>query len=130
MASVSPVVRYLILCEDMVVEDNTISLLHLVLNISPQQTPPYPLVYPALCVFVTLTEARGPGRFYLQLVQADTGWVVYRTKTHSTNFGNDPLKVFGLPFRIRNCVFPAAGLYWVQFWFNDALIAEQELFLR
>ena len=36
----------------------------------------------------------------------------------------------GLRFRIRNCLFPAMGLYWIQFWFNKQMLVRRALVLR
>jgi hypothetical protein len=55
---------------------------------------------------------------------------VFRTRTRTIPLANDPLEVVGAMFRIRNCLFQAAGLYWVQFWYNEQMIAQQPLVLR
>jgi hypothetical protein len=61
---------------------------------------------------------------------ADSGEVVFRTRTRTMPLGNDPLEVVGVTFRIRNCLFPTPGLYWVQFLCNGRIIAQQPLVLR
>ena len=130
MARVRPILRHLLVCEEVVVEKNQISLLHLILNIYSKGIAAYPLLFREICVFAALTEVRGQGSFFLRLVQADSDEEVFRSQRRLHQFGDDPLKVHGMPFRIRNCLFPEMGLYYVQFWFNDILLAHQDLFLR
>ena len=36
----------------------------------------------------------------------------------------------GVVFDIRNCVFPAAGLYWVEVLFSGQVIARKRLIIR
>jgi hypothetical protein len=127
---VRPVVRYLIVCNDVVLEPKTkeVTIIRLISTIRALQD--FPVRHPVLCVFVELTECPGTGRIRIQIVQADTGRITFRTRPRSVEFGNDSLEVVGVRFRIRNCTFPAAGLYLVQFWYNDESIAEQPILLR
>lgn len=128
-----PVVRHLIVCDDILSDPNNlrrVTLVNLLHAIHSLKQPPFPLLQRELCAMVQVTECRGAGEFRIEFVQADTGRVIRRTRTISNDFGNDPLEVFGLPFRIKDCLFPAAGLYWVQFWYNDHMIAQEPLLLR
>jgi hypothetical protein len=52
------------------------------------------------------------------------------TRTRTIPFKSNPLDVQGLFFRVRKCRFPKPGLYWVQFWYNEQMIAQQALLLR
>ena len=45
-------------------------------------------------------------------------------------FDPDPLKVQGVIFRIPSCSFPGTGLYWVEFHYNDKVIAREPLLVR
>lgn len=129
----NPTVRYLIVCEDIQTDPIyplRVSLLGLLNSIRSIDEPAFPLLYAELCVFVQLTECRGVGTGRIDIVHADTNTVVFRTKTHSLPLSNDPLDVRGLSFRIRNCLFSSAGLYWIQFWYNNETIAQQPLLLR
>ena len=69
-------------------------------------------------------------RVGLKIVHADSDTAIFTSKVYPHPFGNDPLLTYGLPFRVRNCLFPVAGLYWIQFWYDDAMLAQQDLFLR
>ena len=133
MNQLHPTVRYLIVCEDIQVDpDNPrrVTLVGLISVIRSLELPPFPLRYREVCVFLQLTECRGPANVRIEIQHADSLHVVFRTQTRNIHFGNDPLEIVGATFRIRNCLFREPGLYWVQFWYNDELIAQQPLLLR
>jgi hypothetical protein len=115
MPEIQPVVRYMVPCEEMEIAGKSINLQRLVLNLISREEPPYPILYPELCLFVVLTEVRGRGSFAVRIVRADSDQVVFSTKEYSQSFGADPLIAHGLPFRLRDCEFPQAGLYWMSF---------------
>jgi hypothetical protein len=112
MPAISPVIRYLILCEDVRTDfanphsDTIIGLLTAIRSID---YPPFPVCFRELCVFVQMTECRGPADLRVEIVHADSGDRVARTKARQVNLPN-PLEVRGLVFRIRDCTFPQAGL--------------------
>ncbi len=133
MGGVPPVVRYVIVCKDVVVDSvnpQRITIVELISSIKSLDYPPFPLTRRELCVFVQLTECRGAGGVRVEIVLADTGQPVARTKTRSITFSGYPLEILGFVFRIQDCTFPDAGLYLVQFWYNDSMIAEHPLLLR
>ena len=133
MNHVHPTVRYLIVCEDVQTDpDNPrrITLVGLISAIQSIEQPPFPLLYPEICVFLQLTECRGAAEGRVEIRHADSDQVAFRTKTRTVPFSSNPLDVVGVTFRMRNCLFPAAGLYWVQFWYNEQTIAQQPLVLR
>jgi hypothetical protein len=126
-----PIVRYLILCEDVRLDpvgSGNVTLVRLINAI--RSLKGFPVRQPQFCVYVNLSDCRGIGNIRIEIIQADTGEVVFRTRTRKVSFGNDPLEVIGVAFRIRNCEFPAAGLYWVQFWYNGHLTGQQPIILR
>lgn len=125
MNGVRPVVRNLIMCEDIVLDPTNPRRVTLVALIGTiRALKGFPVRYSELCAYVQMTECRGTGRIRIEIVQADSGLVVFRTRIRRVSFGNDPLEAVGIPFRIRDCRFPAAGLYWVQFWYNEVSIAQ------
>ncbi|MBM4071614.1 MAG: hypothetical protein FJ271_22190 [Planctomycetes bacterium] len=105
-------------------------MIDLILNLVSKEVPAYPVLRRELCIFIVVTELRGKGEFFLKIVHADMEQDIFASKTRTHDFGSDPLKAHGIPFRIRNCLFPSPGLYWIQFWFDGALIHQQELFAR
>jgi hypothetical protein len=133
MSQVHPTVRSLIVCEDVQTDPENprrVSLVGLLSAIRSLEEPPFPLLYRELCVFLQLTECRGPGEGRIEIHHEESGRVVFRTRTRTLPLRNDPLQVVGITFRIRNCLFQEAGLYWVQFWYNEQNIAQQPLVLR
>jgi hypothetical protein len=130
--AVRPVVRALLACEDIVTRPeapNRVSLVNLVNAIHSLRQPPYPLRHPELCVFVQLTECRGRGEIWVTLQSAETDEVIFQTRPRAVTFPNDPVAVYGLRFRIRHCTFPGPGLYWIQFWYNNHVLAQQPIVL-
>jgi hypothetical protein len=130
---VQPVMRYMILCEDVqtdVDNPNRISLIGLITAIRSLAQPSFPILYPEICVFLQLTGCRGAADGKIEIQHADSGQVVFRTRTRTISFGSDPLEVVGIVFRIRNCLFQVEGLYWVQFCYNEVMIAQQALLIR
>jgi hypothetical protein len=133
MNEITPTVRYLMVCEDVQVDPENpyrITLVGLISAIHALGPIPYPLLQRELCVFLQLTECRGPAQGHVELQHADSGEVIFRTRTRTMPLGNDPLEVVGVVFRIRNCLFPTPGLYWVQFLCNGEIVAQQPLLLR
>ena len=133
MADVLPVIRHMIVCEDIPSDSanpRRVTLVNLLSSIRSPFQPPFPFRCPKLCVYVQLSECRGVAEARLQIEQADTQTAIWRTRPQRVSFGNDPLQVFRMSFRIRGCVFPSAGLYCVQLWYNDSLIAREPLVLE
>jgi hypothetical protein len=133
MAVASPVVRYLIVCEDIQTEaehPRKVTLVNLISTIHSKDEPPFPLLYRELCVFVQLTECRGRGEVSITILHESSGQITYPgpITPWSASLPNDPLEVVGLRFRIRNIEFKERGL--VQFGYNGGKLAEQPLLLR
>jgi hypothetical protein len=131
--AVAPIVRYMLLCEDWKAgpgNASRVTIIGLISNIHALDQPPYPLLYPEMCVFLALTEGRGQGEGQIVCVFEETGQKVFETAKRPIPFGADPLEVVGVPFRIRDLRFPFPGLYSVQFWYDGAKVAERPLRLR
>ena len=133
MSQVHPIVRYLIVCEDVqTAPDNLrrVTLVGLISAIRSIELPPFPLLYREICIFLQLTECRGSAEGRIEIQHADSSQAVFRTRTRTIPFGSDPLEIVAVTFRLRNCLFQEPGLYWVQFWYNEQMIAQQPLLLR
>ncbi len=131
--AIAPVVRYMLLCDDWQVDPVNRSRVHiigLVSYIRVTDDLPYPLLYRELCVFLALTEGRGAGEGFITCIYEESGEVVFETPRRQIEFGPDPLEVSGMVFRIRDCRFPRAGLYSIQFWYDGVIIQERPLRLR
>ena len=84
------------------------------------------MLVPEFCVFLALTDGRGSGSGKIACALRGDRRQDFRDATTSDlRFGPDPIEILGVPFRIRDCVFPHAGLYTVQFWYEDRLIEER-----
>ncbi len=131
--AITPVVRYMLLCEDLRLDPQNrrqVTIIGLVSNIHSLDQPPYPLIYRELCVFLALTEGRGRGEGRINCVFEETGEKAFETAKRQIQFGRDPLEVVGVTFRIRDCRFPFPGRYSVQFWYNEEKVAEHPLLMR
>src|SRR5438132_1218759 len=102
-----PIVRNLIVCEDIRPGDrpNQYTLVNVLSRIRSLDPVPFPLWYRELCVFALCTECRGTGAIELQIVDEESSRPCYKSKPLDVAFGDDPLEVIGMPFRIRNILF-------------------------
>jgi hypothetical protein len=128
-----PEVRHFVLCDDVRTDPSNyqrINVLGLITSIRSTADPPFPVVHPLLCALVILTGGQGTGELVLRIFHAPTGRVVFRSPTRQVRFLGDPEAVLGTLFRIRNCSFPEAGLYWVEVVFGGSVIARQKLWLK
>lgn len=128
-----PTARCLILCERVVPDAENpkrLSLLRVISTARPAAGDDYPLVQAELSVFAQLTECRGAGRIRIEVRNADTEAVTYRSPEQRFTVPNDPLKIHGVTFRIRNLVFPEPGLYWVQLWYDDDVLTHTSITFR
>ena len=133
MADVAPVVRHLLVCEDLIRDPTNpqrVTLVNLIGHIRSPFQPPFPYRREELCVFVQLTEGRGVGDVWIAVEQADTERTILRNPTHRVSFSPNPVEVAGLSFRIRKWTFPSPGLYWVQFWYNGTMLAREPIILE
>src|SRR5437763_695666 len=129
----SPIVRTMIVCEEIILDPNNpkrVSLVNLIGSIRPRRGAAYPLLHPAVCLFVELVECRGPGRLRVDVRDAETDEVVSATPTRSVPLPESPLTVVGMRFRLRKCKFPVPGLYWINLWYNDRLLARRPIILQ
>lgn len=131
--SVLPIIRYLILSEGVQLDParpRWIALLGILSSIRSQEQPAYPLLYKNLYVFLQLTSCRNSIDGRVQIQHADTAEIIFTTKSHTIDATGDPLEVIGVVFRIHNVLFRKSGMYWVQFWYDDTMLAQQPLLLR
>lgn len=133
MSEILPIVRYLILCDDVQTDDDgprRVTLVGLIGTLRSLEDPSYPILKREFCAYLQLAECRGAARCRIDIQHADSGDVIYRTRTRIVPLTSDPLEVVGVTLRLRDCLFPEPGLYWVQFWYNDRMLAQQPLILR
>lgn len=130
---VSPIVRYMILCEDWETDPGSsrrINIQGLLTNIHSLDDSPYPPLFRERCVFLAVTEGRGTGTTQIICVYEETSQRIFGTPPRQVNFGSDPLEVVALAFRIRDCRFPFPGMYSIEFWYDGEKVEERPLRLR
>jgi hypothetical protein len=110
--------------------DRRITVYGLMSNIHALDDPPYPLFLEEMCVLLVLTEGHGQGEGKIVCVFEETESPVFHTPDRTITFGTDPLEIRGVSFRIRDCSFPQAGLYSIQFWFDGELVEKRPLRMR
>jgi hypothetical protein len=128
-----PTARSIVVCERITLDaanPNRVSPINVINSIRPTGNAPYPVTQGQLSVFAQLTESRGTGRVMIEIRREETDAVVFRTHSRQGKFPNHPLVVYGFRFRILGCVFPTAGLYWVQLWYNGEMLGQLPLVLR
>jgi hypothetical protein len=128
-----PDVLYLILCDAAQADPqnyNRLNVLGLMTSIRSTAQPPFPVVRPQFLAAVIWIGGHGAGVLQLRIVADRSGHTIFRTRPRQVRFVGDPAAVGGITFRIQNCSFPAAGLYWVEVLFAGGVIARQRLFLR
>jgi hypothetical protein len=129
----APEVLHLILCGRVETDPTNYhrhNILGLVTSIRSNATPRFPVVHSQLTAVAVWTGGHGTGDLALRIVGDRAAGAVFQTRPRPIRFAGDPAAAGGVVFRIRNCRFPAAGLYWVEIWFADLLIARQKLFVR
>ncbi len=133
MAVIPPVVRHMLVCDDVTRDpDNPerLNVLGLISAIDSGEDPPFPLRHPQLSIFLQMTNGRGSGMAQVLIREADTDQFVSAGRPHRVTFPKEPLLVHGAVFRLLGCLFPRAGLYYVEFWFDGEVIAEEPLLVR
>lgn len=131
-----PEVRYLLLCDEVRTDPanyHRVDVLGLMSTMRSAADPPFPMIRPVFCILVLLTacEAAGQtGELLVRIIQDSTGRTTFRSQPRRIRFVDDPEDTCGAVFRIQNCTFPAAGLYWVECLFSGAVLARQRLSVR
>lgn len=112
MGPIHPVVRHLIVCDEILHDPENprrVTLVNLIHAIGSVEQPPFPMRHPEFCVFAQLSACRGTGEFRIEVVQADTGTVVRRTRLGATRSATIPWKCSGCPFAFRIAHFLKQG---------------------
>jgi hypothetical protein len=76
-----------------------------------------------------LTDAAGQVNGHIEVVEADTREVIYRSPEHALVFPHRR-HLLQACFRIRNCVFPRPGVYWVEFFCDRQFVTDRTVQLR
>jgi hypothetical protein len=126
----------MLLCDDVRIDPDSPTCTHidcLMGNIVSLEDPPYPLLREMICVYLVLTECHGRGTAQVRVSYADAEpeQPLFGSPPRDLDFaGHTPLELLGVVFRLRDCLFPQAGRYSVQFWYNGGKVEERPLLLR
>jgi hypothetical protein len=128
--TVIPVTKAIYVCDD-VVEDPASHKVHF-LGIFNAVRPPSPAAYPfrlgQMCVVVQLIDGLGEIPIHGEIVRAETEDLVYSSPEQRLRFPQRQTTVFAC-FRIRDCLFPGPGVYFVEFYCRDTLLDDRTLHL-
>src|SRR5258707_10287452 len=121
---VLPRVQAMVLCdaiEESTEESGTFHLTSVRSQIAPIT---FPCFWPRLCVYLQMSGYKGNASCRLEINRAETEEVLYRTSPRVISF-EGPMSVVPVVFRLRNCGFPAPGVYYVQVYYESKLIGER-----
>jgi hypothetical protein len=128
MAVIAPVVRHMIVCEEVIldpVDPRRITFVNLLSTISAPSGGAFPLTVPLLSAFLWIAGGRGTGTVKVVVLQGNTGHAVFTSASQTIHHPVNPLQAATMIFRIRRCVFPLPGLYYFQFLHDDRVLSEQ-----
>lgn len=122
-----PKANAMLICDYVITEQGTNkkSLIGIFENIGAVQ---FPVVHPALSVYIKLTEAQGEYRFRLELVDLKTETSLAKCDLPNTIRIADPLIAHELVFNLRGLKFAHAGEYEFRIFANDRIFG-QKVFL-
>ena len=130
---IAPDVLHLIPCREVQTDMSNYhrcNVLGLTTSIRSTAAPPFPVVQRQLLVLLVWTGGDGIGDLILRIMSDGSSAPVFRTRPRKVRFAGDTTAVGGVVFRVQNCSFPTAGLYWVEILFGGEVIGRQRLFLR
>ena len=122
----SPLGLSLLMC-DAIIEDKHTGKKTLVGLFDRVHARRFPCVHPFMCVFVSLTGARG--KFPCEVVcrHQDSHTVAFSAKGEVTM--RDPRQVVDLVFRLSGVTFAKPEMYWLNFIIDDVPIMMRPLFV-
>ncbi len=114
MASETPVVRYLVACDEVLVaEGGKYSLRNLLYAIAQVEGESFPCIRERMTLFGLLTNARGKHSLAIELAVLDKGFErsLKVSGTFERDFRQDPLSIHALPIPLKNVLFRRPGQY-------------------
>lgn len=91
--------------------------------------PSFPALRPRIGVLAQVSGHAGIAALRLGINRAETDEMLHISAPKETTFSG-PLSPVTVVFRLRNCVFPAPGVYYVQLFHETKLIGERPLIVR
>jgi hypothetical protein len=124
MASVvKPIVLALVLCDTIIREAGT-NKLSLIGTFNGIFTQAFPCTHPSLSVYIAITEGRGRVQCKLRMTSVD-GQTVFELPGQIEFAG--PNSVGELVFQLQQIRFEQPGVYAIEFWAGDDLLASRRL---
>jgi hypothetical protein len=133
VASEIPVVRYFLICREVLVEpDGLATLRHLLHIFVRPDGGPFPCVCEQLTLYGLLTSGRGKHRFGVELafLEQEGEVSLWISPAREIDLGQDPVALRALPIPIRNMVFHQPGQYTFRLLCDQVAIAEANFEVR
>jgi hypothetical protein len=132
--TVTPSVRYLIVCDEVLPDPQRpgkLLIVGLTTLIGWPADGTAPVRLEKLTVLLILTDGRGTGTVQIVCRDEETEDLVFGSPPARISFeGKDPTAHHSVTFNLLDCPFPAPGVYLVQFLFEGALVQEQTVTVR
>ncbi|HYV38941.1 MAG TPA: hypothetical protein VE988_24870 [Gemmataceae bacterium] len=89
----------------------------------------FPHLRRRLCVYLQLSGHPGQAELHIEINRPGNDEVIYSSVSRNVSF-RGPMAIIPIPFILRNCSFPAPGVYYVQVFDAGKLIGERPLFVE
>lgn len=133
MATIPPIVRQMVICDDVqpaAGDRPRMNVLGVTHNIRAKPGQSFPLRHPGLCAYLVLTGGVGTGRVQLRVSEAVTGDDLFGSAVHDINHPPARHEIAAVILRIKDCVFPRPGLYWVELHHDGVMIRREPVTVR
>lgn len=128
-----PKVRYMLVCDE-ILKDPTRPGKPVIVGLTSLvrwRGEAEPTTLTKMTVFLVLTDGRGTGRGLVRCVNEVDGDEAFRSTVIPISFaGRDPISLYGVEFRLTDCLFPHPDTYSVQFLFDDEVVEERTVTVR
>jgi hypothetical protein len=125
---IPPRVHTLVICDYVELSSEEADVLHLFGVRSRLEADSFPFFQPHLSVFLQVSGYPGQASGRIVLVLARSDEQVDEWPLPLMSFLG-PLELIPLHVELTDCVFPEAGLYYIQVYFSDMLLSERWLHL-
>jgi hypothetical protein len=126
---VLPRVQAMVLCDAAEESDQEKTVFQLTGVRSWMEVLSFPAFCPKLCIYLQISGHEGHANCHIEINRVETEDVIFKTVSKTINL-QGPMSVVPMVFRLRNCVFPAPGVYYVQVFHERKLIGERPLILQ
>jgi hypothetical protein len=125
---VLPRVQAMVLCDGVEESDQESGVYHLKGVRNVIEASSFPCTRSRFFAFTQMSGHVGEASCHGEINRAETDETVFRTPGRVIAF-EGPLSISPVVFRLRNCGFPAPGVYYVQVFWDSKLIGERLLHL-